>query len=199
MPYLNLKKKNRLVERCVDTEGHGFFSNVFPVIKADGTASVILNLKDLNECIPYVHLKMESISDVINIVQQNCYFMSIDFKDGYFSIYVKPNDRKWLKFMWKGSPFQFTCLPQDLTSAPRIFIKLLKPVLSHLRKLGISMLCYIDDCICVASLVAELRNNVTYALQLFDALGLIINILKTVFTPTQEIEFLLIVLRTQFL
>lgn len=95
--------------------------------------------------------------------------------------------------MWKGEPFQFTCLPQGLSSAPRIFTKLLKPVLSHLRKLGIAILCYIDDCIFVASSVAELCTNVTYALQLFDALGLTINVKKSVLTPTQEIEFLGIV------
>ena len=183
-------QKHRIVEKCMDVEGQGFFSNIFPVIKADGTARVILNLKVLNEYITHVHFKMESVSDVLNLVQHNCYFMSVDFKDAYFSIYVKPSDRKWLKFMWKDQAFQFTCLPQGLTSAPRIFTKLLKPVLSHLRKLGITMLCYIDDCLFVASSVAELCNNVTYALKLFDTLGLTINVHKSVLTPTQEIEFL---------
>ena len=188
--------KKKIIERCVDENGQGFFSNVFPVLKADGTARVILNLKDLNRYITHVHFKMESVSDVINLVHPNCFFMSVDFKDAYFSVHAKPNDRKWLKFMWKGHPFQFTCLPQGLTSAPRIFTKLLKPILSHLRKLGIAILCYIDDCIFIASTVAELCNNVTYALQLFDSLGLTINVQKSVLTPTQEIEFLGIVLNS---
>ena len=188
--------KQGIVERSIISGGQGFFSNVFPIINPDGTARVILNLKNFNEYITHVHFKMESISDVINLVQHNCYFMSVDFKDAYFSVYVKPDDRKWLRFMWKGESFHFTFILQGLTSAPRIFTKLLKPVLSHLWKLGIAILYYIDDCISVASSVAELCNNVTYALQLFDALGLTINVQKPVLTPTQEIEFLGIVLNS---
>lgn len=85
--------KKGIVERSI-SGGQGFFSNVFPVIKSDGTARVIINLKDFNENITHVHFKMESIYDVINLVQHNCFFMSVDFKDAYFSVYVKPDDRK---------------------------------------------------------------------------------------------------------
>lgn len=122
--------------------------------------------------------------------------MTVDFKDAYFSVPVTPLDRKWLRFMWKGQSFQFTCLPQGLTSAPRIFTKLLKPVLSHLRKLGIVVSCYNDDCIFIAPSADELRKNVSYALQLFDSLGITINIRKSVLTPSQEVEFLGVLLNS---
>ena len=55
---------------------------------------VILDLKDLNAHINHVHFKMESIKDVSHFIQPNCFFMTIDFKDAYFSVYVKPTDRK---------------------------------------------------------------------------------------------------------
>lgn len=77
-------------------------------------------------------------------------------KDAYFLVYVKPEDRKWLQFMWKNQVFRFTCLPQGLTLAPRIFTKLMKPALSHLRKLNISVTCYLDDyCHCRVSRGSE--------------------------------------------
>ena len=111
------------------------------------------------------------------------------FKDTYFSVFVRPEDRKWLQFMWKNQVFQFTCLPQGLSSAPRIFTKLLKPVFSHLRKLGIAVSCYIDDCIFLTTSEKELLENVRYALRLFDELGLTVSVRKSVQVSTQVVEF----------
>uniref|UniRef100_A0A0P4WG63 Reverse transcriptase domain-containing protein n=1 Tax=Scylla olivacea TaxID=85551 RepID=A0A0P4WG63_SCYOL len=67
--------------------------------------------------------------------------------------------------------FQFTCLPQGMMSAPCIFTKLLKPALSHLRKLGITMLGYLDDCLFLATSKEELEANVRYALNFLTLWG----------------------------
>lgn len=167
-----------------------FTLNIFPTPKKDGTCRVILNLKELNPFVRYEHFKLDSITDVINLIHPMCFFVTIDFKDAYFSVSVTPEERKWLRFRWKGQHFQFTCLPQGLTSAPRIFTKLLKPVLAHLRKLGITVCCYLDDCIFIGASEVELIENVRYAVFLFDSLGLTVNVKKSVLDPTREIEFL---------
>ena len=120
--------RKQIVERCEAGVFLGYFSNVFPTFKKDGSARVILNLKELNNYIKYSHFKMESIKDVTQLVHPSCYFMTVDFQDAYYSVPVKPKDRKWLRFIWHNEAFQFTCLPQGLTSAPCIFTKLLKPV-----------------------------------------------------------------------
>ena len=117
---------------------------------------------------------METIRDVFQLISPSCYFMTIDFKHAYFSVHVKPEHRKWLRFLWKNNHYQFTSLPQGLSSAPRLFTKLLKPGLIYLRKLGMLVSCYIDDCISIASLKEELLCNVNYAMQFFDSLGLTI-------------------------
>lgn len=184
-----------IVERC-EPQVRGFVSNVFPVIKKDGTARVILNLKELNDYITHIHFKMDSIRDVIQLVRPNCFFSTIDFKDAYFSVFITPEDRIWLQFRWRNDYFRFTCLPQGLTSAPRIFTKLLKPALAHLRSLGICVICYIDDCIFIAASAHELKVNVRYALEFFYSLGLTINVQKSVLDPTQVVEFLGIVLNS---
>ena len=77
--------ERKIVERCVP-QLPGFLSNIFPTIMKDGTARVILNLKELNEHITHVHFKMDSIKDVIQLIQPNCFFSTIVFKDvgGYF-------------------------------------------------------------------------------------------------------------------
>ena len=74
----------QIVERCALPADQGFFSNIFPVIKPDGTARVILNLKDFNDQIEHIHFKMETVMDVIHLVYLHCFFMTLDFKDAYF-------------------------------------------------------------------------------------------------------------------
>ena len=182
--------RHEIVELCPDNKGPAFYSNVFPRLKPDGSARVILNLKNLNLHMDKVHFKMDTFTDVTHLVFDNCYFASVDFKHAYYSVPVCPDDRKFLRFIWQGKHYQFTCLPQGLTSAPRIFTKLLKPVLAHLRTMGITVLCYIDDCIFVADSPSLLRSHIDYAVRLFDELGLTVHPEKSVFTPTRKIEFL---------
>ncbi len=39
-----------------------------------------------------------------------------------------PELQKFLKFQWGGMVYAFTCLPNGLSSAPRVFTKLMKPL-----------------------------------------------------------------------
>lgn len=79
-----------------------------------------------------------------------------------------------------------------MTSAPRIFTKMMKPTLSHLRKLGLTVFCYLDYRISIVALSDELRNNVRYAMQFFYSLGRTIYEQKSVLKLTQEVEFIVI-------
>ena len=180
----------KIVEPCSEHDEPSFYSNVFPRLKPDGSSRVILNLKTLNLHMDKIHFKMDTFKDVTHLVFQNCYFASVDFKHAYYSVPVNIDDRRFLRFIWKGDHYQFTCLPQGLTSAPRIFTKLLKPVMAHLRTMGIVILCYIDDCIFVAESPSLLLSHIDYAVRLFDSLGLTIHPEKSVFKPVQQIEFL---------
>ncbi|CAG2237073.1 unnamed protein product [Mytilus edulis] len=99
-------------------------------------------------------------------------------------------DRKFLRFTWKGQLYQFTAMPNGLSPAPRIFTKLLKPVLSSLRKEGYVNCAYIDDILLVGDTYEECLNNVQETMKLFDSLGFTIHKEKSVFVPAQNIEFL---------
>lgn len=186
---LGIFKEHEIVEACdMSTAGH--YSNIFPVINKDGTARIILNLKPFNVDIEYVHFKMDDLRDVLNIIYQGCFFAVVDLRHAYYSVPVRQEDRDWFRFLWKGVSYRYTCMPQGFADAPRIFTKLLKPVLSHLRSLGIIAICYIDDCIFVASSYDELLDHLSYAIRLFMNLGLTINATKSVLVPSRETVFL---------
>lgn len=80
--------------------------------------------------------------------------------------------KKYLKFEWQGQLYQFTCLPNGLACAARLFTKSLKPAYSTLRKHNFQSVGYIDDSYLQGTTKLECENNVKATTTLFDNLGL---------------------------
>ena len=64
-----------------------------------------------------------------SVLQKGDFLCKIDLQDAYLSIPVAKKARVYLRFLWKGKLYQFTCLPFGLASSPGIFTKCLKPLL----------------------------------------------------------------------
>ena len=92
--------------------------------------------------------------------------------------------------------FQYTCLPFGLSSAPRIFTKVLKPIFATLRERGHSVLGYLDDTILLADSILDCEKAVTECVGLFQDLGFVVHEKKSVFEPTQSLMFLGFVLNS---
>ena len=127
----------------------GFISNIFIGPKKDGAFRMILNLKLLNKFVDYHYFKMDTFRTALKIIRPGCFMTSVDLKDAYYSIPIAEEDRKLLMFQWKGKYYLFTCLPNGLSSAPRIFTKILKPVYARLRAIGHTCVGHIDDSLLV--------------------------------------------------
>ena len=106
-------------------------------------------------------------------------------------------DRKFLRFTWQGKLYSFRCLPNGLSVAPFLWTKLLKPVLSTLRKKGHTNSGYIDDILLQSDSFKECITNVTETVSLLDDLGLTPHPEKSVTVPTQVIEFVGFILNSQ--
>ncbi|CAG2191971.1 unnamed protein product [Mytilus edulis] len=178
----------RIIQPVTQTEDQ-YVSNIFVRPKKDGTYRVILNLKQLNLDIEHIHFKMETFKTAVTSISKNCWFGSVDLKDAYYSVKVDKNDRKYLRFYWKHVLYEYTCLPNGLTTAPRIFTKILKVVFSKLRSKGHCNTPYIDDSLLVSKTYAECQKNITDTVKLLDYLGFTIHPDKSVLQPTQVIVF----------
>ena len=165
-------------------------SNVFLRPKKDGTHRLILNLKRFNESVSYYHFKMDSLSTITKLVSQNCYMASVDMKDAYYSIPIRSSDRKFLRFIWEGELYEFTCLPNGLSCAPRIFTKILKPPLSTLQKQGHIAVAHLDDLYLQGQTYEKCVLNVIDTTVLLDKLGLVVHPEKSTFIPTQVLTIL---------
>jgi len=176
------------VDHCSDE----VISNIFTREKRDSKKHrVILNLSELNEYIEYTHFKMDTLATALDLVGQNYYCASIDLSDAYYSVSIHPDDRKFLRFEYAGNLYQFTCLPNGLTSGPRAFTKLLKPPLATLRRhFGITIMGYLDDLFLTGNSIEQVAENVKIAVRLFTDLGFKISGKKSQFVPVQRIQFL---------
>ena len=152
---LNKFLEKGVIEPVMDCVGQ-VLSNVFLRPKKDGSHRLILDLTWLNRHVEYQHFKMQSLQSAVDLMSPDCWMGSIDLRDAYYSVPVWSEHRKYLRFRWHGQLFQFTCLPNGLACAPRIFTKVLTPVFAHLRASeGVVGFPYIDDSFVLADSVEE--------------------------------------------
>jgi hypothetical protein len=104
---------------------------------------MVLNLKRLNNFIPYKHFKMETFENYLTIISKGTYMASVDLRHAYYSITcikIAEEQQKYLRFTsctWDNKIFQFTCLENGVSEGPKLFTKLLKPVYCKVTKYGI--------------------------------------------------------------
>ena len=187
----NLKEKEVLVE-ATHVAGE-YISNIFLREKREpGKYRMILNLKHLNKFVEKKHFKMDTLQTTLALVTPGCTFMSFDFSDAYYSCSVFPPHRKYLRFMFEGQLYEFTCLPNGLSTAPRFFTKIMKVALAHLREKGqVTISGYLDDNILVNYGSTELAiKKGIFSADTLQELGFTINIPKSVITAVTVIEHL---------
>ena len=126
----------------------------------------------------------------LNSIRKNGFMASVDLKDAYYSVLISVDDRKFLRFFWGGCLYEYNRLPNGLACAPRLFTKLMKPVMSFLRSKGFKSIIYLDDTFLFGDSVEECSANVNQTVNLFQKLGFHINVKKSVCVPSQTIDIL---------
>ena len=167
-----------------------FLSNIFLRPKPDGTNRLILNLKSLNKFILTNHFKLEDGRTVVRLMNKGCYMAKLDLKDAYYLISVDKTSRKYLRFRFQSKLYEFLCLPFGLNVAPLVFTKILKPIISHLRKQGFYSVVYLDDILLFGDTHDKCLENIKTTKSLLEELGFIINRKKSNLVPNQKCLFL---------
>ena len=185
-----------LIEKGAVTQVHNpqpqgsFYSILFLIPKKGGQMRPVINLKKLNEWVIPQHFKMEGMGTLRELLRMNDWMVKVDLKDAYFTIPIHPNHQPYLRFMVGQKHYQFSCLPFGLSCAPWVFTKVMKPVAIFLRSMGVRMIVYIDDILLMGDSPNQVESHLETLIFILTNLGFIINVPKSVTTPTQIIEFL---------
>jgi hypothetical protein len=130
---------------------------------------------------------MESIQQVIKLIKKNDYFTSVDLTDAFLHILVH---RRYLRFQWEGTTFQFRTTPFGLSVVPWLFTRITKPILQWARQQGIRISAYLDDWILIADSKEQAQTQTTALLRMLKSLGWLINSQKSQLNPSQVLDHL---------
>ena len=176
--------------RQVPFSHDGFCHRLFLVPKKGGGQRPVLDLSALNQFIETEHFKIENLVTLKSLLNKGDYMINLDLTDAYLTVPMHPDSRKFLRFLLGDKTYEFTAMPFGLNVAPRLFTKIMKPVVASLRSQGVRLIIYLDDILIIASSIETLNRHKTLAISLLESLGFLINYEKSNLTPSQQIVFL---------
>ena len=139
---------------------------------------------------------MEGLHAARSLLRKGDYMMKLDLKDAYYAVPIHPESRKYLRFQFKGTIYEFCCLPFGLSLAPRVFTRILRPIVAKLRSEGIRTVIYLDDLLLIHHQKDTLSKIFLYVRSLLSSLGFIVKLEKCSPEPTCCLVFLGAVLDT---
>jgi len=185
---ISLLKKKVLLK--VAPKENQWLSNIFLRPKPDGRYRMILDLTILNKLLEYRHFKMFNLKTATQIIQPHMFMATIDLKDAYYSLPVREDHKRFLRFMWRDTMYEYQVLPNGLSPGPRIFTKLLKPIFAHLGEQGHILIPYLDDTLVLAYSREACEQLVVSLCSSLMKLGFTLNIEKSKMFPRQKATFL---------
>jgi hypothetical protein len=184
------------IERVWDyQDSPGYYSPYFLAPKKDGSLRPILNLKTFNNFVVKEHFRLETLSSILHTLRVGDWLVSIDLKDAYLHVPIHREFRHYLRFALRDPQgrimvFQWTVLPFGLTSSPRVFTKLLAPVMAHLHRLGHRLNPYLDDFLGASASRVQSRQDCHLFTHTLTKVGFVINAMKSRLIPSQDLVHL---------
>ena len=100
---------------------------------------------------------MNSLKDAMYLVKEGYFFTSVDLKDAYYTLPLHVDAKKYFRFLFDSTLYEFNVLVMGYSDAPRIFTK----VMSFLRDRGVMIVMYIDDALIVSPTEKQCQADTT--------------------------------------
>ncbi|KAG8537840.1 hypothetical protein GDO81_023728 [Engystomops pustulosus] len=144
---------------------------------------------------------MESVRSATQLIYTDHYMCTIDLRDAYYHIPIHHSSQKFLRFSVfspEGSilHFQFRALPFGISSAPRVFTKVMVEVVAFLRLQRVSIVPYLDDLLIIGKNRSDLITARDFTMRKLSDLGWIINPQKSDLSPSTHKKFLGVMLNS---
>jgi len=182
--------QKRAIEQVPRLDSPGYYGRLFTVPKATGGHRPVLDLSRLNLFLVKQPFRMETAESIRRSLRPGDWATSLDLMDAYFHVSIHPADRKFLRFPWADTAYQFRALPFGLSLAPWIFTRLVRELAAVVRSKGIRFHTYIDDWLIPDLCPRRLARHTTEVQRLAAFLGFTVNLAKSDLVPSQRFTFL---------
>ncbi|CAF4291683.1 unnamed protein product [Didymodactylos carnosus] len=121
---------NKLLQQGIIEESTSPWSSPIVLVrKKDGTVRFCVDFRRLNNITTKDAFPIPRIDDIFDHLSQAEYYLTIDFKSGYFQVRFDPKDRPKTAFSTRDQHYQFTVLPQGVTNGPPAFQRIVSQIL----------------------------------------------------------------------
>ena len=169
-------------------------------VQSNGKKRLILDLRHVNEHLIQEKFKYEDWKIALQYIEKQGYMFSFDLKSGYHHIDINSEFVQYLGFSWgEGEElkyYRFLVLAFGLSTGPRIFTKVVRPLVKFWRTKGINVVVYLDDGWSHEKTEGDCMKNSECVKNDLKSSGFIVNQEKSVWVPTQCIEWLGLVWNT---
>tara|TARA_R110002050_G_scaffold11623_1_gene39052 strand:+ start:637 stop:1518 length:882 start_codon:yes stop_codon:yes gene_type:complete len=173
-------------------------SPIFAIPKKEpGKWRIILDMRYINKYQRVPKFKHEGLASISVLIKPGDWTTQGDISQGFHHIPVQKKHQKYLGFSHRGKTYQYVVLPMGSSSSPFIFNKMLRPVLQHLRALGVRMVLYVDDFLILGQSRQECARHTQLVVSTLEDLGWHLNVEKSNFSPSQRTPFLGFVIDTR--
>ena len=145
-----------------------------------------VDYRKLNAITDNQSFTLPRISDVTHRLHGACVFSTLDLKNAYWQINVRPCDRKFTAFSCPYGTFQFKRMPMGTKNSAFTFQRAISYILHGLEHCTFA---YIDDELVFSENLDEHKRHLHQILHRLNAYGLSLNITKSLFAVS-EVQFL---------
>ena len=132
---------------------------------------------------------METLRSVLRAVKPGDWLASIDLKDAYLHVPIRPSHRQYLRFAFRGRCYQWLVLPFGLNTAPLVWTKVVAPIMEILHLQGIFISPYIDDLLTKDDQKFNLLVALKKCINTLVSAGFVVNVKKSELAPTQDLVY----------
>ena len=155
---------------------------------------LILDCRHINKYIFKEHVKFDDWKVMLDYVRKGGYMFKFDIKQGYHHIEINSEHTTFLGFSWVIDGveryFVYLVLAFGISSAPRIFTKVMRCLIKYWRSRAIKIACYIDDGAGFEEDKGLASWKSDFVRESLLRSGFVANIPKSVWDPVQSLVWL---------
>ena len=159
------------------------------VLKRNNSFRLITDLRQLYSFCKVPHYRNEYIRDTVHFLRAGDKFVTADIKDGFFHVPVAREHRDYLGFSYKGLYYRWKVLPFGLCCSPYYFSKVVRPVITYLRSIGLRVTVCVDDFLLAAEESCS-ADHIEQLIHTLTELGFIINFEKSQLVASNKISYI---------
>ena len=179
---LNRLETEGIIEKV--TKPTDWCAPMVPVVKPNGNVRICVDLKRLNDSVKREHFMLPNLDDIAPDLEGATVFSKLDASSGFYQIPLNEESRELTTFITPFGRYSFRRVPFGITSAPEIFQRKMKEMLSGLN--GVEVI--IDDILIHGKNDREHDEHLKAALKRIHESGLKLNSDKCEFRKT-KIEY----------